>query len=118
MDQKRHPTIILIFRLTKNIVSLTGTFSFFLVFFYVMGNFQGFQDSTQSLIISILGISSVFFGIVSFFGIIESIVFMFIKDLYTPLKKAIFLVVMVLCEFISVALVTMAIVLGVLTEGM
>lgn len=110
--------IRLFYRMTRNLVALPGIFSLFILLFFITGNFQGFSDSTQSLILKTLGISSVFFAIVSVGGLIEGIVFLFIKDLISTRQKIIFIIVMILCIIISLTLLSMSLVLGVLTEGL
>lgn len=115
IDTKR---IRLFYRMTKNLVALPGIFSHFIFLFFITGNFQGFSDSTQSIILMTLGISSVFFAIVSFLGLIEGIFFLFIKDLFRTRKKILFIIAMILCFISAVILLSMSLVLGVLTEGL
>ncbi|MCQ2584652.1 MAG: hypothetical protein MJ185_03590 [Treponema sp.] len=115
IDLKR---IRLFYRMTKNLVALPGIFSLFTLLFFITGNFQGFSDSTQSIILTTLGISSVFFAIVSFCGLIEGIFFLFIKNLFKTRQKVLFIIAMVLCLISAVTLLSMSLVLGVLTEGL
>lgn len=115
IDRKR---ITLFYKMTKNLVALPGIFSLFVLLFFITGNFQGFSDATQSLILSTMGISSVFLAIVSFCGFIEGIFFFFIKDFLNLRQKIIFIIIMLLCFLSSIIFLSMSLVLGVLTEGL
>lgn len=117
MDSKYKKTIRLLYKLTKNIVALPALFSVFLVFFYITGNFQGFQDSTQLMILETLSISSIFFAIVSLFGLLQSIVLFFFPDVVSTKSNIIYLITMVLCLILSASFIAMSLVLGVLTGG-
>jgi hypothetical protein len=44
--------------------------SFVLVFYYILGNFQGFLDSTQQMLLSLLEVSSLFGFIIEIYRIV------------------------------------------------
>ncbi|MCQ2573303.1 MAG: hypothetical protein MJ182_05360 [Treponema sp.] len=118
MNEKNRNSSHLLFNLTKNMVALAGLFSLFLVLFFITGNFQNFQDSTQSMILSALGISSIFFAISSVIGIVESIVMFFIKEAVSVRGNILFLILMIICLVLSISFLSMSLILGVLTEGL
>lgn len=118
MAGKKQSRFLLLFNLTKSMVTLPGVVCIFLVLFFIMGNFQGFQDSTQHIILTVLGICSIMFALISLLGLIEIIIMFFIKDSLPLKSKIIFFVVMVLCLLVSVSFLSMSLILGVLTEGL
>lgn len=120
MDEKNQSMINgkFLFRLTVDIVSLVGVFSIFLFFIYVVGNFQGFQDTTQSIILETLSISSIFFGLISLVGIVESIYFFIVRDVLKIWQNIIFLILMIICVAISVSFLSSSILLNVLSGGL
>jgi len=117
-DNKKQEIFKLLYRMTRNLITLAFVFSLFLVLFFITGNFQGFQDSTQSLILSTLGITSIFFAIVSVIGLVESLLFFFIKSSISLRRNIFFFLISLICIAISVSFIAMSLVLGVLTEGL
>ena len=117
MEYKNGETVNFLYKLTVNIVTLIGIFSVFLFFIYIMGNFQGFQDSSQKIILYTLGISSTFFALVSIIGVIEGILILFVKNVFSVLKKIAFIVSMLICFFVGTSFVLMSIFLNVLSTG-
>jgi len=110
--------IRLFYRMTKTIVALPALFCLFILLFFITGNFQDFSDSTQSIILTTLGIASVFYAIVSFCSLIEGIVLLFFKDSLLLRQKIFFIIFMVFSLVLSISLVSMSLILGVLTEGL
>ncbi|MCQ2597964.1 MAG: hypothetical protein MJ181_08955 [Treponema sp.] len=118
MTGKKQNNFLLLFNLTKSLVTLPGVVCIFLVLFFIMGNFQGFQDYTQHIILNVLGVCSIMFGLISFMGLVEIIIMFFIKDSIPLKSKIIFLILMIFCLLISFSFLSMSLILGVLTEGL
>ena len=66
--------------LTRNSVILVFLICLLLFAFYLIGNFQAFTDSTQLRILRVLSVISSVLCILSFFGIVIEIVFVFLKN--------------------------------------
>lgn len=72
-------------KLTQNAILLDFLISLLLFSLYLIGNFQAFTDRTQLRILSVMSISATVLCILSFFGIVEEIVFFFLKNRKAPL---------------------------------
>lgn len=118
MDSRYNNTLKLLYKLTRSIVALPAFFCIFLLLFYITGNFQGFQDSTQQIILNTLGISSIFFTMVSLFGFIQSIVLFFIPDVISRKKNFLFMLLMIFCLILAIFFVVMSLVMNVLIKGL
>lgn len=118
MDSRYNNTLKLLYKMTKNIVALPAFFCIFLLLFYITGNFQGFQDSTQLIILNILGISAIFFTLVSLFGFIQSIILFFIPGVISKRKNFFFMILMIICLVLAVSFVAMSLVMNVLIKGL
>ena len=71
-------------KLTRNSVILDFLICLMLFSLYLIGNFQGFTDKTQLRILVFLSVTAAALAILSFFGIVEEIVFVFMKSRKTP----------------------------------
>ena len=71
-------------KLTRNSIILD--FLICLLFFslYLIGNFQAFTDRAQLRILAVLSVAAAVLCILSFFGIVEEVVFVFMKSRKTP----------------------------------
>lgn len=118
MAEKKRNNLILFYKLTWSSVLIPGLFSLFLVIFYITGNFQGFQDSTQYLVLSSLGITSVFFAIFSVLGLIFSIIVFFIKGIVSKKRNLLNFFLMIFCVLCSVAFISLSLLLRFVSEGM
>ena len=67
-------------KLTRNSIILVFLISLLLFALYLIGNFQAFTDSTQLRILRVLSVISSVLCILSFFGIVIEIVFVFMKN--------------------------------------
>ena len=67
-------------KLTRNSIILVFLICMLLFALYLIGNFQAFTDNTQLRILRVLSIVSSALCILSFFGIVIEIVFVFLKN--------------------------------------
>lgn len=67
----------LTYKLTLILNMVLTIFCLLLVTLYVIGNYQGFQDNTQSIILIILSYTAVFTGLLSVFLFVETIIKIF-----------------------------------------
>ena len=71
-------------KLTRNSIILDFLICLLLFSLYLIGNFQSFTDRAQLRILAVLSILAAVLCILSFFGIVEEIVFVFMKSRKTP----------------------------------
>ncbi len=71
-------------KLTRNSIILDLLICLLFFSLYLIGNFQAFTDRAQLRILAVLSILAAVLCILSFFGIIEEIVFVFMKSRKTP----------------------------------
>ena len=94
-------------KLTQNAILLDFLISLLLFSLYLIGNFQAFTDRTQLRILSVMSISATVLCILSFFGIVEEIVFFFLKNRKAPLFfSLIFCIFMLIIGFALIAFAT------------
>lgn len=106
------------FKYSKKLISNTLTYKLYLILdlvltvfcitlliFYIIGNYQNFQDKTQQIILSVLSYSSIFNGLLSIFLIIESIIKLITekRKLKTTLLLIYLLFAVILCIVFSSA---------------
>lgn len=83
-------------KLTRNSIILDFLICLLLFSLYLIGNFQDFTDKTQLRILSVLSVAAAVLCILSFFGIVIEIVFVFMKSLKTPALFSIILFIFTL----------------------
>ncbi len=66
-------------KLTRNSTFFLLIACVFLLLLYCIGNYQGFVDETQLLILSILSFTSIVLCLMSFLSFVQEIVFLFTK---------------------------------------
>ena len=71
-------------KLTRNSILLDFLICILLFSLYLGGNVQDFTDRTQLRILAVLSLAAAALFILSFFGIVEEIVFVFLKSRKTP----------------------------------
>lgn len=84
MNKNKFPVtkdfLSLLTRLTQQLIWVLFIFCILILLFYVMGNYQGFLDKNQLIILTVITISSVVMSFLSAIGIIENLVLLFISD--------------------------------------
>ena len=65
--------LVLTYRKLLSLIVFLFLFCLFLCFFYVIGNYKEFLDSSQKLILSWLSVSSIVLGFFSFIGLVVNI---------------------------------------------
>ncbi len=71
-------------KLTRNAIILDLLICLMLFALYLIGNFQSFTDTAQLRILGVLSITAAVLSLLSFLGIVEEIVFIFMKSRKTP----------------------------------
>lgn len=97
-------SFIFLYKLTKNIIKILFVFSLFLFLFYLLGNYQNFLDKSQLLILQILSITSIITGVLSIFGFLENLIFIFVEDnkLHIFFSMIYMIIIIVVCSFFVV----------------
>ena len=67
-------------RLTRNSIFLLFLMCMLFLLFYLIGNFQGFIDRSQLIILRVLTATSICLCIMSLIGFVLEIIFLFMKD--------------------------------------
>ena len=83
-------------KLTRNSIILDFLICLLLFSLYLIGNFQDFTDKTQIRILVVLSITAATLCILSFFGIIVELVFVFMKSRKTSVFFSILLYIFTL----------------------
>ena len=82
---------------------------------YLIGNFQSFTDKTQLRILGVLGVAAAVLSVLSFLGIVQEIVFIFLKSRKTP---AFFMILFFIFSLITgLALISFAILIRRISMG-
>ena len=71
-------------KLTRNAIILDLLICLMLFALYLIGNFQSFTDTAQLRILGVLSITAAVLSLLSFLGIVEESVFIFMKSRKTP----------------------------------
>lgn len=118
MKHKLKNYTTLLFKLVKTLVSFMTLFCVILIILYISGNFQGFLDSTQLLILKVTSISAIFLGICAFLGILISISFIY-GDKTTNKKRGILYIIgMFFLIIFSLVIITISTTLEYLSKGL
>ncbi|MBR4790214.1 MAG: hypothetical protein IKX70_06530 [Treponema sp.] len=115
-EKKKHvfPYAIL-GKLTRNSIILDLLICLLLFALYLIGNFQAFTDITQLRILKVLGITAAVLSVLSFLGIVQEIVFIFMKNRKTP---AFFMIIFFIFSLIiGVALIGFSVVIRRIAMG-
>ncbi len=113
--EKEDKTESLIYKIVKLITVCLSIFNILLFAFYIVGNYQNFQDSSQEIILTTLLYSSILNFLLSIPVIIENIFMIITKQ---NIKKGIIsLLLMVLNMIFNLACIVISAVISFLASG-
>lgn len=83
-----------LYKLTLTIIVALLFFCFMIILLYILGNYQGFQDKSQQIILNVVSYTSIFLGFITIPVIIELIIQIFTEP--KKIKHVIYLVLMII----------------------
>ncbi len=114
-EEKENKTESLIYKIVKLITVCLSIFNLLLLAFYIVGNYQNFQDSSQEIILTSLLYSSILNFLLSIPVIIENIFMIFTRQ---NIKGGIIsLILMILNMIFNLACVVISAVISFLASG-
>lgn len=104
-----------LYKLTLTVISALMFFCIQLILLYILGNYQGFQDKSQQIILTVLSYTSIFVSIITIPVIFELILLIFTEK--SKIKHIIYLILMILTIIFCLLFSTTSSIIDYLSTG-
>ena len=108
-------SFLILYKLTKSLVSVLVIFSALLFCLYLIGNFQNFLDKSLLLILNVLSVSSIICCFLAFCGFLENIFFLFTHE--SKGKCILSILIMLFCVCLNIFFISYSTVIRELSIG-